>query len=514
EWTAALCYHWGAAGDRVREADYARRAGEDALRLGACREAVPFLVRALERVAEQGGDAYKLGHLEALLAEARFQLGELAEFRTWAERALRHFGLPVPSTRVGWVLGTMGQVVLRLAQSARPDVYDAETEEKRRVRLVAGRLLMRLTDAFIYAQEAVPVLWSGLRMLNLCEPAGASSELARGYTNMAVVMGTVPIHPLAEAWAGRAWDVAERVGSPSDLAYVLCRNAVYAAYVARWSEVEGALARAIGIVDSVGDLRLAEECRSFLAVTGLYQGRFAEGLPLMAWMEGSARRRGALQTQHWALHYQAHIHLRLGQHDKARAALEETLAWTEAQGGLTDRIIVDGTLALLRLREGNTRGAREAAEKALAMLSAGKPVAHFVYFGAMAVAEVLLTLWARDGGVDATLESSARAACNAMDAFAKVFPFGQPAALLWRGSEAWEAGDAARAYGLWRRCITLAGKQGSAYEEARARLELARHLPPEDPARRVHLHRAVELFTKLGTRNELAWARAEAVRSV
>jgi tetratricopeptide (TPR) repeat protein len=249
-------------------------------------------------------------------------------------------------------------------------------------------------------------------------------------------------------------------------------------------------------------------------VTGLYQGRFAEGLPLFAWLEGSARRRGALQTQHWALHYQAHIHLRLGDYGKARAALEQTLAWTEAHGGLTDRIIVDGTLALLRLREGNPGGAREAAEKALAKLSAGKPVAHFVYFGVMAVAEVLLTLWERDGGVDASLAESARAARKAVDAFEKVFRFGRPAAQLWRGSEAWVAGNAPRAYEHWRRCIQRAGRKGMAYEEARARLELARHLPPDDPARQVHAQRAVELFTKLGTREELAWTRAEALRRV
>ncbi|QSQ21743.1 AAA family ATPase [Pyxidicoccus parkwayensis] len=514
EWTAALCHHWGAAGDRVREAAYARRAGEDALRVGACREAVPFLLRALERESERGGDAVSLGNLEALLAEARFQLGELAEFRTWAERALRHFGWPVPSSRAGWVLGTLGQVVLRLAQSSRPDAYDAETEEKRRVRLVAGRLLMRLTDAFIYAQEALPVLWSGLRMLNLCEPAGASSELARGYTNMAVVVGTVPIHPVAEAWTGRARDVAERVGSPSDLAYVLVRNAVYAAYVARWADVREWVERAIGIVDSTGDLRLAEECRSFLTVTYLYQGKFSLGLPLMAWVEGSARRRDAAQTQHWALHYQAHIHLRLGDFTKARSALEQTLAWTEAHGGQTDRIIVEGTLALLRLREGNPIGAREAAEKALAKLSAGKPVAHFVYFGVMSVAEVLLALWETEIGLDGTLAERARAARKAVDAFAKVFAFGKPAALLWRGCEAWAEGDAARAYEQWRKCVRMAEQLGTAYEEGRARLELARHLPPDDPARRMHAQRAAELFTELGTREELAWTRAESLRRV
>ncbi|MCP3105019.1 AAA family ATPase [Myxococcus sp. K15C18031901] len=505
EWTAALCYHWGEAGDSRREAEYAQRAGEAALRVGACREALPFLTRALERVSSR--EVLRMGHLEALLAEARFQLGELETFRRHAERALNHFGWPVPTSRMGWALGTVSQVVLRLAQSARPDAYDEETEERRRVRRVAGRLLMRLIDAFIYAQEALPVLWAGLRTLNLCEPAGASPELARGYTNMAVVAGTVPIRPVAEVWMGRAREVAERVGSPADLAYVLNRNAVYATYVARWAEVEAWLERAIGIVDSVGDFRLAEECRALLTVASCYQGKFHRGLPLMEWLENSARRRGALQTQHWALHYQAFIHLRLGNLVKSRIALDQTVAWTEAQGGLTDRIIVEGTQALLRLREGDVAGARVAAEKALEKLSAGKAVAHFVYFGVTTVAEVLLTLWEREGGRDAALVESTRAAVRAVEGFARVFPFGEPAARLWRGYEAWLSGDAQGAYDAWRECIAVGTAKETAYEEARARYELARHLPEDDPGRSTHMARAVERFAQLGTQDDLTLAR-------
>ena len=41
--------------------------------------------------------------------------------------------------------------------------------------------------------------------------------------------------------------------------------------------------------------------------------------------------------------------------------------------------------------------------QALARLSAGKPVAHFVYFGVMSVAEVLLALWETEVGLDGGL---------------------------------------------------------------------------------------------------------------
>jgi hypothetical protein len=192
-------------------------------------------------------------------------------------------------------------------------------------------------------------------------------------------------------------------------------------------------------------------------------------------------------------------------------ALEPALAWTEAHGGATDRIITDGTLALLCLREGDTAGARAAAEKALVRLSAGKPVAHFVYFGATAVAEVLLTLWARETpgpGLQA-LTHSARAALKAVEDFARVFPFGEPAAWLWRGWEAWLTGKHAKAFRAWKRCIVEADKRGMPYEAARARLEWARHLPAGDAERAELLRQAVEDFTRLGAREDLARALAE-----
>ncbi|MBU8896652.1 serine/threonine-protein kinase PknK [Corallococcus sp. H22C18031201] len=517
EWTAALAHHWGAAGDLAREALYSQRAGEEALKVGACREALPFLARAGECVALlHGSDATRLGLVEALQAEARFQLGEMEAFRAHAERALRHFGWPVPSSRVGWGLSTLGQVVSRLAQSARPDVFVDDSDERREVRRVAGRLLMRLTDAFIYAQEALPVLWTGLRTLNLCEPAGPTPELARGYTNMAVVAGTVPVRVVADAWAKRAREVAERVGEPSDLAYVLNRNAVYGAYMARWDDVEASLERAMTLVDSVGDFRLAEECRALRVVSLCYQGHFATGLPLLDWMEASARRRGAVQTQQWVPQIRAHCFVRLGRDAEVLSMLKPTLAWTDQEGSAVDVVVVNAAFALACLHVGDLAGAREAAEKSLVRLAAGKPVAHFAQLGATAVAEVFLTLWEKSEGAPpaerAALARGARSACKVMAAFAKVFPFSQSAASRWRATEQGLSGQPAKARAGWERAIREAQQLALPYDEGRACLELGRHLPETDGARRVQLNRAVELLSPLGAALDVARARDELAR--
>ena len=48
-------------------------------------------------------------------------------------------------------------------------------------RQLATRVQERLTEVFIFSEQVLEVLWSGLRLLNLAEPAGDSPELARGF---------------------------------------------------------------------------------------------------------------------------------------------------------------------------------------------------------------------------------------------------------------------------------------------------------------------------------------------
>jgi tetratricopeptide (TPR) repeat protein len=561
--TAALAYHWGEAGEREKEAHYAQLAGEQALRVGACQAASSFLGRALElvsampdeaspgrepaaraegasagrpapvyqRVGQKLGGAigavlgldsrvqrhdrrFRLGHLEALLAETHFQLGDMAACRAHAERALRHFGRPMPRTMAGWVDGTLRQVATRILQELRPSSFVETSPEYRQVLTEASHLQSRLTDAFIYTQEALPMLWSGLRMLNLCEPAGPSPDLARGYTVMAVTAGTIPLHWVAEAWSQRALSVVESTGNAADIAYVLCRNGVYATYLARWQAVEMWMKRAIAIVDDVGDFRLAEECRSLLSLVQIYQGKFEACLPLAAWIENSARRRGSVQTQHWGPLQQAAALVRLGRPQAAITALEPVLPWMDQHGGSAEAILAYGPLALAHLRRGDREAARRAGNRVLDIIRTTKPIAHWNQIGLGATAEVFLHLW-ETAATTAERESMAWAARQTVDglrAFARVFPFGQPFALLWQGSEEWLSGRRDAALGTWQHAITEAERLTMPYEEARARLELGRRLAPDDMARKNHLGRACEILAELKAADDLLVARSIARR--
>ncbi len=47
--------------------------------------------------------------------------------------------------------------------------------------------------------EALPLIWSSLRLVNQCEPVGPSPYLAEGYMNLGVLAGIAPL-PRLSIW--------------------------------------------------------------------------------------------------------------------------------------------------------------------------------------------------------------------------------------------------------------------------------------------------------------------------
>src|SRR5262249_30133728 len=122
---AALAHHWREAGEPAREAEWTQRAGMLALQIGACREAIVFLLRARELLqagsetsppvakspawkrsrrslldpnADVDPDSleFRIGTIEGSLADAHFRLGDLRSVRRYAEPALAHFRQRLP----------------------------------------------------------------------------------------------------------------------------------------------------------------------------------------------------------------------------------------------------------------------------------------------------------------------------------------------------------------------------------------------------------------------------------
>lgn len=539
EYVTALAHHWGGAGDAEKEAWSSERAGMLALESGACREAVTYLERASEllqampdaapprRVArgfhldlnaaiDPASRAFHLAQIQAALTESHFRLGNLAVCRVHAERTLTLINQPTPTHRLGWAVGLLQQVMMRSAQSVwlRGRAGDAQS---RQIAAAIAPVEHRMTEAFFYALNPMALVWSVLRIVNRCEPAGPSPALAQAYILLAILAETLPLRRVAKAWRQRAMDITEQSGTPRDLALALSRTAVIDLGSAAWAQSDASLTRAIALAEEVGDVRLLEECHSQFSAHYFFTAQYERGLVSMRKALALCRRSGNRQAECWALLGIGDMLVRLGRPTEAVPYYDEGLQKLDERTTTADTIWGMGMRALARLRAGDDAGAFASARGALSYLLVTQPLGYWMQHGTAATAEVFLALLGSRsiplGETPATLTRYARQATACLRRFARRFPVGRPHALLWSGHAAQLAGKSARAVRLWRRAIAAAEQLGTPYEEGRGHYDIGRQLPPQDPQRAVHLDRAREIFERIGCPVELAWTTDELSRT-
>ncbi len=535
EQIVALAHHWALAGDTEKEASYSALAGEQALQSSAYREAVAFFERAVfivsarvgtgerrggviddARVALQpilslrpelvasGSDRFRLGLWEGRLSETYGRMSNHAEAIRRGERALAYLGRPMPSGRAGLLAGLPVQAALRGLMSLWPSAFVEREPDSRAVLLEATRIQTRVTEACFYTQESLPLLWSGLSMLNLGEPAGPSASLACGYAMMAAVAGVVPLHPMAEAWSKRALSLVESVGKPYDVAFVLGRVSSYRLWMGDWDVAEAGFVRQMANAKQAGDQRLLGDALSCRVFRMVYQGRFRAAAESLAENHVWVLRTGDPDFIAGESVLQAGIELRLGNAGRALALCRDAQPMIDLAAMSHGIIRCYGVLALAELRGGDLHRARAAADRTLRTLEATRPVAYWTFDGLAAVAEAALGLWEASGSV--ADEERSRLACKAARAYAKVFPIGAPFASLWEGLFAQLEGAPGRARQSWERCLAEAERLRMPYEHARALFEIGRHLPAGDAQRRGHLARAEAIFAELHAEHDRARA--------
>lgn len=500
-WYPLLAHHYEKAEVWPTAVDYLERAGDQALERHANREAIGFYRRALELVETQEVEvlADRRGHWEQGVAEAEFCLGNLQGASTHGARALAHMGRSMPSSTLGRVGALLGQVVIRVFQRWFPGLFRVTEEEERLTRMKATRAQNRLTEVYVYQEDALGCLHSGLREINMAEPVGASADLGRAYAVMSVVLGIVPMHSICRTWTQRALEVTEASGKPLDLAYVLSRTGIYDLMTAEWEQGERRLRRAIEIARTLGDRRLREEAATVLAIATFYAARYETSVRLFTDVQNSSRFSGSDQAHAWAQFGQVKNLIRLGRPEEALPVIEDAMPWYEGKGSVAEKVALYGQSALCHLRLGNFTAARREADRTLPLIVDNRPVAYWTHQSNAAVAEVYLALWDRaaPGSAEArALANLTKRACKGVRAFARVFIFGEPMGWLWLGNLAFRQGRTARAHKLWDRCLASADRLEMPFERGCALLSKGLAQPAEAPERRALLEQAVELLGK------------------
>lgn len=528
----ALAHHWRLAGDPVRELAYQERSAAQALAGGAYQEAITRFARALALLAATGADdapadqprrtllprpltdgpRLRRAVLEAGLGEAHYRLGDLAGCEVHAGRALAALGLETPTGRLGLVRATIREVLARLFQlsGVRPRV-----DASRAAIETVGRVQTQLIEVYFYSLRILPVIWSTLRHLNVTEPFGPSAELSRAYIYLAVVCGVASLPRLAARWARHSVAIAEGAAAPGAVAYALNRATALELAHCWWGAAEAHIERADAMASEIGDMRLCEEARTEAGLLAIYRGPLQPGLAPLRSAYQLSRRSGSKQGACWSLLGQGDILVRLGNAAKAVPLYEEALRRLDEQAMRTEAIWACGGLALAWLRLDEPQRALEQARRALGHLPPGAPVAYWIQHGTAAAAEVLLTLLERCPPGDLQrrgLAVDAAAAVAAIRRYARRFPLGRAHALLWHGLLQWLSGRRRRALRTWRSAIATGRALVCPYEEARAHLEIARHLEDGHPRWAPHIERARTLFEQTGCAEGLTLLRAEQAR--
>jgi eukaryotic-like serine/threonine-protein kinase len=356
---------------------------------------------------------------------------------------------------------------------------------------------MRLTEVFWFANDVPALVHASLQALNLAERAGPSPELARAYSIMCLAAGSVPIHPLAQAYARRAEQTARRVGQLWPLGYVRFITCVYLIGAARWAELHDALQEAEGLLERAGDLRALGDSWSVQGLFALYRGRFEAAATAFSKLYERGARNENVQHQVWACIGWAECELRGGRTGEAARLLETALELLVEHPDRAEQIRAYGLLAVVRLRRGEETAARAAASSAANLIAQFKrPTSLYLLEGYAGVAEVYLSLW-ENGQDSRDTRQAAQRACRALRRFARVFPIGEPRARLWSGRLRSLSGRPGRARAAWRASLAAAQRLAMPFEAMLARRVLGRYAASE-AQRRQHLERAQTLLRELG----------------
>lgn len=535
-----LAHHWRGANDTLKTVEYLEKAGEEALRNYVNEEAIEFFSEAIQltqqelrrEIPSNGSDtsassslsANSFDHLrqarwELKLGEAYVNWVKFVEGRTHLEQGLALLGYPLPGSQTGLVLGLLSQIFQQVRYRLWPGSHPAAAKT---TLLEAAQAYEGLTAVYYFANETISSLYAAFRSLNLAEAAGPSSELARGYASVGVIIGFVPLHGLAESYCRRALDMIRRFDNLAARAWVSLLTGVYHAGVGHWDVAQTLLQQVVDIAERLGDRSRWADGVSNLAMIPYFQGRLNQSAKLFDDLATAAFHRKDVHNEAWALRGQAYCLLPQARLSQARASLSTLQVLLSENPHIVDEALtidLHGLLAVVHLRSDEPELAIQAADEAARLIAKTSPTSYLSLPGYAGVAETYLTLWemaiqehqaiAPKSKIywaaqrHQNLKSKARRACKAFHNYARVFPIGLPRAYLWQASFEWLSGRPHLARQLWAKSLTAARRLGMPYAEGLAHYELGRHLPPDDPARTEHLDRAAEIFGQLGATYDL-----------
>jgi class 3 adenylate cyclase/tetratricopeptide (TPR) repeat protein len=495
---ALLAHHWARAHDPDKTVTYLARAGQQALRSGAFREALLFLSDALA-VDGATPDPVRDAMCQKGLGTAYYFVGDFGRSRACLELALAQLATAFPSTRLDIARGLAREAAVQAAHLIRPARYlgrrRAATE---RISEALGCYKILGQIGYLEGDPTPVLLYGTFAGLNLGEEGGPSPDLARMLIHAATASSIVGLQTMADRYAERAIAMVDAGAQREASAYVWNVWAVIHAHRGDWARAEKANATALERLGEVGDFNL--EAEVWQMRSAIYLGSGAFGSAESAWSRhrALADRKRNPQNLCWSLLDEAETRVGRDETDAAAAALDAALAIPTAPNDGSSTIEKHYATAVVRAAQRRWPEAIRSADAIIDMLERRPPSAfHYVDFCAGAVGVYFDALEA-DGGDRAGLLRRAQRGCKVVRRAARQFGSVRARRWLLEGLLAWAQGEHPQARERWRRAEAIALRKGTRFELARARYEIARHSDPAAAERRAYLADAATTFERLG----------------
>jgi class 3 adenylate cyclase/tetratricopeptide (TPR) repeat protein len=532
---ALLAHHWSQAAETsearvddhalLKAIEYLDKAGEQAMQNYANQEVIQFFTQALALDEKQPGPEagqvaqnrrIRRARWHSRIGLAHYGLGSLPDCERHVREALHLLGFPVPKSRAQFGLSLVPQIIRQVSHRFFPKWHIGTLKgQERDVALEVSHLYELMGRIYFYSQETLPIMYCILSFVNTAEKAGPSAELASSYAGMAVLAGFAQLHSLAQTYVDRALAIAEEVNEPSNLITVRVVTSVYQIAVGKWDAIRSRAEKAKALCEQLGDYRQWGDSTVVLAESALISGDIQYALNLQDYLLEDARRRHNPLQQCWGLFGVAANNIRLGNEAMAIPMLEEALQILQEIPNFASSINVNGQLALAHLRLGQTEQASAYAGKVIDLASDISPTVYSMGIGFAAVAQVFFELWEkalRNPAAKAEadhLKFFSEKALKLVQSFQKVFPIGQSVTPIYQGWYEWLTGKPQVAIKTLNRGLDAALKYNMPYEEGLIRLKLASYSQENLDTRKRNLWRAVEIFERMGARNELGLAQEE-----
>eukprot|EP00164_Ancoracysta_twista_P007987 GFYU01011453.1.p1 GENE.GFYU01011453.1~~GFYU01011453.1.p1 ORF type:complete len:350 (-),score=106.44 GFYU01011453.1:450-1418(-) len=238
-----------------------------------------------------------------------------------------------------------------------------------------------------------------------------------------------------------------------------------------------------------------------------FQGDFLDAEKVFEDLQEEAKSRGDRQALVWGLNGAAKAQLQLGRADEALASLEEAGRDMETSSLVTHC----GVLAMVHYRLDDHVKAKTYVDMFVDHINMDDPTSVYIVDGLTLALDACLHLWepiTQTGTDSDALDCHSRASTllQAVRKCAVTFPVAQPRYRFFKGWFYYLIDNRVKAAKHLKKSLQLARDYKMPYEEARARLALARHFAEDSYERNLAL--ATELFEDIGALYDMETAKS------